>query len=219
MTLIIGARCLDGAIVASDRRRLARYEKGPDTKKLHKLSCSVMMAGAGDEGVLNEARFVVERRIGEVQQESTDLTLLDVVEITSTVVNELASYYRDMVEEPFGFALTGLENLNTGDARLYTIFGGGFLEVPWACFGAGAPYARPLVDLLLAKRNLTMEEAAKVIPAIFTLVSNVQMAVGGGVDICCIRDKQGTLDVVHVPEIDLTPLKQLILESINIKEK
>ncbi|MBA7711748.1 hypothetical protein ES703_120714 [subsurface metagenome] len=122
MTLIIGARCQDGVVVAADRRRLARYEKGPETTKLFKLNCGVILAGAGDDAVLNEARVFVERRIGELQSQLSNMKLFDVVEITCSVVNELVSYYRDKVEEPFGYVLAGLENLTVGSAKLYTIF-------------------------------------------------------------------------------------------------
>lgn len=34
MTLIIGARCRDGIVLAADRRRLSKYEKGPLTNSL-----------------------------------------------------------------------------------------------------------------------------------------------------------------------------------------
>ena len=60
MTLIIGARCRDGVVLAADRRRLARYEKGPETMKLFKLNCRVVLAGAGDDAVLNEAAIFID---------------------------------------------------------------------------------------------------------------------------------------------------------------
>lgn len=46
MILIIGTRCRDGIILAADCRRLARYEKGPEAKKLFILDCGVVLAGA-----------------------------------------------------------------------------------------------------------------------------------------------------------------------------
>jgi len=103
MTLIISTRCQDGVIVAADRRRLARYEKGPETLKLFKLACGVVLAGAGDDAVLNEARIFIERRIEEFRSQSPNVKLFDIVEITCSVVNELVGYYRDKVEEPFGY--------------------------------------------------------------------------------------------------------------------
>jgi 20S proteasome alpha/beta subunit len=174
MTLIIGARCTDGVVLAADRRRLSRYERGPETNKLFKLSCGVALAGAGDDAVLNEARLFIDRRIRDFQSESAAITLYDVVEITASVVNELVGYYKERVEEPFGYVLAGLDGLNSGDAELYTVFGAGFSDVPWACLGSGSSYARPLIELLLADGSLSTEEATRVIAPLFTLVSNVQ---------------------------------------------
>ena len=217
MTLIVGARCRDGVILAADRRRLARYEKGPEVRKLFNLACGVVLAGAGDDAVLNEARIFIERRIEESRSQSPDLKLFDIVEITCGVVNELVGYYKDKVEEPFGYVLAGLENVSGGNAKLYTIFGAGLSDVPWACIGLGSAYARPLVDLLLADGNLKAEDAAKAMPFLFSLVSGVQTTVGGGVDICVINDGDGVGDVGHSDDVSLKPLKSAILEAMAIR--
>lgn len=216
MTLIISTRCQDGVIVAADRRRLARYEKGPETVKLFKLACGVVLAGAGDDAVLNEARIFIERRIEEFRSQSPNVKLFDIVEITCSVVNELVGYYRDKVEEPFGYVLAGLENISSGSARLYTIFGAGFSDVPWACLGSGSSYARPLVELLLADGSLHADEAVKTMAPLFTLVSSVQTTVGGGVDICTIKDEQETGNIVHNNEVSLEQLKSAILNTMGV---
>lgn len=216
MTLIISTRCQDGVIVAADRRRLARYEKGPETVKLFKLACGVVLAGAGDDAVLNEARIFIERRIEEFRSQSPNMKLFDIVEITCSVVNELVGYYRDKVEEPFGYVLAGLENISSGSARLYTIFGAGFSDVPWACLGSGSSYARPLVELLLADGSLHADEAVKTMAPLFTLVSSVQTTVGGGVDICTIKDEQETGNIVHNNEVSLEQLKSAILNTMGV---
>lgn len=216
MTLIISTRCQDGVIVAADRRRLARYEKGPETLKLFKLACGVVLAGAGDDAVLNEARIFIERRIEEFRSQSPNMKLFDIVEITCSVVNELVGYYRDKVEEPFGYVLAGLENISSGSARLYTIFGAGFSDVPWACLGSGSSYARPLVELLLADGSLHADEAVKTMAPLFTIVSSVQTTVGGGVDICTIKDEQETGNIVHNNEVSLEQLKSAILNTLGV---
>jgi 20S proteasome alpha/beta subunit len=217
MTLIVGARCQDGVVLAADRRRLARYEKGPDTAKLFKLACGVVLAGAGDDAVLNEARVFIERRIEETRNQSPGMKLFDVVEIAGAVVNELVGLYRDKVEEPFGYALAGLENISSGDARLYTVFGAGLSEVPWACFGAGGSYGRPLLELLLVPGDLTVEEVARAMPTLFTLVSSVQMAVGGGVDSIVVKDGEGQGVIQHNSEVSLEPLRSAMLSAIGIR--
>lgn len=213
MTLIIGARCQDGIILAADRRRMTRYEKGPDTNKLFKLGCGVFLAGAGDDAVLNEARFFIERKAEELQ----DVKLFDIVEVTCSVVNELVGLYRDKVEEPFGYVLAGLENVTNGKAKLYTIFGAGLSDVPWACIGSGSAYARPLVDLLLADGNLNTHDAAKVMPPLYTLVSSVQTTVGGGVDICIVKHGEGNSVIHHKDDINLKPLRSAVLNALGIQ--
>lgn len=217
MTLIISERSPDGVILSADRRRLSKHERGPDVSKLFKLSCGVVLAGAGDDAVLNESRVLIDRRVEELQAQASASTLLEVVEVTASVVNELVARYQGTVEEQFGFVLGGLENLDSGTAKIYTVFGGGFSEVPWVCLGSGGSYARPLVELLLANGELSTDEAAKTIPAIFTLVSNVQTTVGGGVDICRITDDQGISNITHSDEIDLSQVRVAFLRAVGVK--
>ena len=217
MTLIIGARCSDGIILAADRRRLSRYEKGPETNKLFRLDCDVVLAGAGDDAVLNEARVLIDRRVKEAKSQSPSTTLFDMVEVTAGVVNELVSYYKDRVEESFGYALSGLEDIDHGNAKLYTIFGAGLSEVPWVCLGTGSSYARPLVELLLADGSLSVDEVSKVMAPLFTLVSNVQTTVGGGVDICVIRDDRGIGQFLYSKEVSLEKLKFGVLKALGIQ--
>jgi 20S proteasome alpha/beta subunit len=216
MTLIIGARCQDGIILAADRRRMSKYERGPSTTKLFALSCGVAIAGAGDDAVLNEARIFIDRRIKEMQTQTSVTALFDVVEAAAVVVNELVSFYKGSVEEPFGYVVSGLENLTNGKAQLYTVFGAGISDVPWVCLGSGSSYARPLVDLVLAPGNLYTNEAAKIIPTIFTLVSNVQTTVGDGIDICVVVDDQGVSDISHKKEVSLDRLRSVFLSATNV---
>ncbi|MDH5696451.1 MAG: hypothetical protein OEZ00_07650, partial [Dehalococcoidia bacterium] len=179
--------------------------------------CKVVIAGAGDDAVLNEARIFVERRVKELQSQSPNMKLFDVVEITCSVVNELVGYYRDKVEEPFGYVLAGLENLTGGSAKLYTIFGAGLSEVPWACVGSGSSYARPLVELLLAQGDLPTKESTRAMPTLFSLVSNVQTTVGGGVDICIVKDGKGAGEIQHFGDVDLKPLRTSMLNALGIQ--
>ena len=157
------------------------------------------------------------RIINEAVEKPPNLSLFDIVEITMSVVNELVNCYRDKVEESFGYVLVGLENVSSGVVRIHAIFSAGYSDVPWVCLGSGSSYARPLVELLLAEGNLHIDEAAKAMTALFTLVSNVQTTVGGGVDICIIKDEQGTGNIVHEKEINLERLRQALLSATGIK--
>ena len=132
------------------------------------------------------------------------------------VVNELVNCYRDKVEESFGYVLAGLENLSSGVAGVYMIFGAGFSNVPWTCIGSGSSYARPFVELLLIQGSLSTEEAAKIMPTLFTLVSNVQTTVGGGVDTGIIKDEQCLGDIAHEEEVNLSRLRSAFLTAMDL---
>jgi len=217
MTLIIGARCSDGVVIAADRRRMSKHEKGPSTTKLFKLSCGAVLAGAGDTSVLFEARTLIDRRVAELQKEKPLSALIEVVEIAAGVVNELVNCYRDTIEESFGFVLGGLENLDSGTAKIYTVFGGGFSDEPSVCLGSGSSYARPLVELLLADGKLRTDEAVKTLPTTFTLVSNVQLSIGDGINVCVIKDNAGSGSITQEREVALDELRKAILDVLDIK--
>ena len=53
-------------------------------------------------------------------------------------------------------------------------------------------------------------------PTLFTLVSNVQTTVGGGVDIGIIKDEQGIGGIVHEEEVDLSRLRSAILTAMDL---
>lgn len=214
MTLIIGTRCQDGVVMAADRRRLSRHEKGPSTTKLFKLSCGIAIAGAGDDAVLNEARILIDRQINERANESPVTSLFDVVEVAARTVNDLVGRYQNAVEESFAYVLGGTDNLNSGNAKLFTVFGAGLSEMPWACLGSGSSYARPLVELLLANGKLLTQDAQKIIAHIFSLVSNVQTTVGDGIDISICKDNQVAGDVAYLKEASLDRLRTAILNSV-----
>lgn len=217
MTLIIGARCTDGVVLAADRRRLSRYERGPSTTKLFKLSCGVAIAGAGDDAVLNEARVLIDRAIKEPECGTSPTTLFDVVQIAASLVNQLVGCYKDMVEEPFGYVLAGPENLKSGEGKLYIICGAGFLDIPWACLGSGSSYARPLVELLLAHKKLSTGDASKVIAPIFSMVSAVQTTVGDGIDLCIVKDNRRAQTITYQKEVNLDMLRLAILGAVGIE--
>ena len=52
---------------------------------------------------------------------------------------------------------------------------------------------------------------------LFTLVSNVQTTVGDGVDICIIKDNQGTGNITHEEEVSLERLRQAILSAMDVR--
>jgi len=49
------------------------------------------------------------------------------------------------------------------------------------------------------------------------MVSNVQTTVGGGVDICIIKDGEVTGEIQHFYDVDLNPLRTGILNVLGIR--
>jgi len=74
-----------------------------------------------------------------------------------------------------------------------------------------------MVELLLSQAGLLAEEVAKALPLIFSLVSNVQTTVGGGVDLCIIRDNQSIEPVIHNENVPLDELRAAIFDVVGIK--
>ena len=73
------------------------------------------------------------------------------------------------------------------------------------------------MELLLADGGLSVDEASKAMAPLFTLVSNVQTTVGGGVDIYVIRDGQGIGQFTHSKEVSLEGLRFGVLKALGIQ--
>lgn len=117
----------------------------------------------------------------------------------------------------FGYMVGGLENLTSGKPRPHTVFGAGISDIPWVCLGSGSSYARPLMELILAPGDLHGEETAKILPTLFTLVSNVQTAVGDGIDICIIADDRGPSAIAHEKEANPSGFRSDILRAMDVR--
>ena len=74
------------------------------------------------------------------------------------------------------------------------------------------------MELLLANGKLSVDESAKTMPAIYTMVSAVQTTVGGEVDICEILDDQGISNIMHLDEIELSQVRAAFLGALGIEK-
>jgi hypothetical protein len=81
------------------------------------------------------------------------------------------------MDEKLGCVLVGLDNLNSGKAKMYYFAGAGFTETQFICLGSGDAYALPLADASINARNITLEKAATLLPLIFLLVERVTVSV------------------------------------------
>jgi hypothetical protein len=92
------------------------------------------------------------------------------------------------MDERLGCVVTGLNNLNSGKAKLYYFAGAGFSETQFICLGSGDAYALPLADVLLNTKDITTNDAVQFLPLIFLMVERVNVSVAGGPDIFIVKD-------------------------------
>lgn len=193
-TLIIGARCSDGVVLAADRRELRGYEPS-ERCKIRRIEVegkpaksAILLAGAGVAAFWDEVAWSVEQNVKTGSESNID-TLLDAVDrISALSINMSARYQRDGLDERLGCVVGGLEHITTGKAGLYYFAGAGFSKAEFICLGSGGSYALPMADLLLHQKNFTTCQAMQVIPFLFLLVERVNVSVGQGPDIFILKD-------------------------------
>jgi len=64
--------------------------------------------------------------------------------------------------------------------------------------------------------DLKAEDVVKARPSLFSLVSSVQTTVGG-VNMCIVKDGDGTGEIWHTGEVNLKPLRSAILEAMGMR--
>lgn len=95
--------------------------------------------------------------------------------------------------------------------------GAGYWDINiFLCVGTGEAYALPTAQLLFGDGSLSVTEVAKIVPYIFTLVSSVNMSVGGGCDVCIVKDSEGHGDISHREEISMELVRSAILNAVGV---
>jgi 20S proteasome alpha/beta subunit len=196
-TLIIGASCSNGLVLAADRRELRGFEPS-ERSKINKIGIhvgrrkgAVLLAGAGIAAFWDEVAWSLPRLISG-EGEPNSMSLLDVVDrISSLSINLSARYQRDGLDERLGCVVAGLDDIVSGKPELYYFAGAGFSKTDFICLGSGDRYALPMADILLHQKELTIEQAVQAMPFLFLLVERVNLSVGEGPDIFVLRpDRQ-----------------------------
>ncbi|MFA4836052.1 MAG: hypothetical protein WC749_08300, partial [Dehalococcoidia bacterium] len=146
---------------------------------------SILLAGAGvaafwDEVVWSNAKNSFDPEI------TTLLQLIDRISFTS--IHLSARYQKGSLDEPLGCVVAGLDDLTGGAASLWYFAGAGFSRTDFICLGSGDAYVLPMAHLLLRSRELTTEQAVRILPFLFLLVERVNVSVAGGPDIFIVKD-------------------------------
>jgi len=187
MTLIIGVRCKDGVVLASDRKVL-RGGEVEYSNKIFVINDVVALAVEGLTGIRDDLLYLLNI---ELQRRRGVDSLYEMKVLVEDIVAELSERYRDRVREepPVGVLMAGRENLRYGSAMLYYVHGVGYGEaVEFLCTGHGGPYATSLAKFLFDKSLGVEENARRAAFVISWVAEEVDVTVGGEPDVVYVRD-------------------------------
>jgi len=200
VTLLIGLRAKDGVVVGADRK-VMRGGEPQFSNKIHTLQ-DVTYATEELTGVADDFLHLFEQA---ALSKKGFTALYDARLLAEDIISELHQRYSERLHEgqTVGLVMAGLENLNSGPAKLYYIYPQGYGEaVTFMCTGSGGPYATTLAKFL-HDEDATVEENAKRIAFVIAWVSEkVDAFVGGTPQIAMIRDGNPTVAWLDQSDID-----------------
>ena len=197
MTLLVGARCSDGVVLAADQKVVRGGETDYRTK-LHEVG-GVVLALEGLSGLGSDFIYALETEVGGLPNGFDNL--LDAKLIMEDLVKGFYERYVDRIGDAayFGAMIAGLREIHSGPAQLYYIHPQGYGEaVDYRCSGHGAPYAHSTARYLInpdAPANLNAYRAAFVVSWVAEDVDNT---VGGLPEVAILKD--GTPDIEYLAE-------------------
>ncbi len=192
-TLIIGVKCRDGVVIASDRK----IDRGGETEYSNKvfefdLGGPVLFAAEGLTGIRDDFFLLLET---EVQRRKGVDSLYEVKIIVEDIIANLTERYAERVSEssPIGVLMAGLRDLTKGMAMLYYIHAPGYGEqVSFMCTGHGGPYAYPLAKFLFdpsVQPSICIDEAVKRSAFVIAWVGeDVDSTVGGTPQVAILKN-------------------------------
>jgi len=201
MTIIVGAICTEGLVLASDSQAGSLrgvHVKRLDYTKIYDFSfdgTTIAITGAGETPFITRAIEIFEEKAKDTKFHKPR----DVADLAESVVNEIAKRYifqRDkelgFVKSPssperqklqddraLGFALMVATCVN-GKPAIYTVYPDGVSarEEDYASLGSGSAFAEYLLPRLHSK-DLTIEEATRVCVYVVEEVKKVDVHCGG----------------------------------------
>lgn len=192
-TLIVGVKCKDGVIIASDRK-VGRGSEIEYTNKVFELDLGgpLLFAAEGLTGIRDDFFLLLD---AEIRRRKGVDTLYEVKIIVEDIIANLTERYADRVREsePIGVLMSGLRELTKGPAILYYIHAPGYGELAsFVCSGHGGPYAYPLAKFLFdpnMQPDLGIEEVAGRVAFVMAWVAeDVDSTVGGTPQVTILRN-------------------------------
>jgi len=181
MSFILGGRCVDGAVMAADRRILRGFELGEEAEKVFPMGPLVVsFAGVRDFGL----------RLVETLGANRMRPLADLVSLAKATLREIWDAHKDILRDDARVDAL-LAGHDEGRWRLYLVSCEGWAEeTPLECLGDGGGYARSLARALWDP-SLPAEVLWRVAAFFISFVGRFHVSVGGIPDIFLLRDGGG----------------------------
>lgn len=196
MTCIIGVRCVDGVVLAGDRRVLRGTEYSNEPKIKQAFSGFVVGA-SGLSGLMDKFLFQMELYL-QSEDAKKELSWWKFLNVLEDIAFSLFTRYGSRLNEDEAMETSAFSfNVLCGckeyveKASLYHLYGNGFAQKvnTFDIIGHGTCCALPFIKSLYAK-NRTMKEMAKVCAFTLKLIdeANIDVTVGGEPQIFLIPD-------------------------------
>ena len=189
MTLVIGAKSVDGIVVATDQLAMRGGEPSY-SNKIFEIG-RVVFALAGPTGVSDDFLLLLN---DEEKRRKGFSRLYEVKVTVEDIVSELSKRYVERLGESggIGAVMAGLSEITRGEAQIYHILPQGYGEITrdLICLGSGSPYATCIVKFL-CQTGLTVEQNAYLAAfVVFWVSEEVSRTVGGTPQVAMMRNEK-----------------------------
>ena len=212
MTLIIGQKCVNGLVLASDRKIL-RDEEAEYADKIFELG-GVVLAFEGLTGIRDDFLLLLR---SEMDRARGFTSLYEVKLLVEDIVAGLSQRYADRLGEDalLGALLGGLSGISNGQAELYYVHPEGYGEsVHYRCSGHGADYAHSLAKYVL-ESGLSIEESGYRAAFLISWVSDdIDSSVGGIPQVALIED-----EIAGIRYLDDRTVQSAMRRATSLKQR
>lgn len=212
MTLIIGIRCIDGVVLAGDRR-VMRGTECSEERKIISIDSDFVIGYSGATCLMDKFLFKINSYLNDPD---TSKLWVDFAEILEDSVADLRNKYIQRIED-VSFDVLYCGKMIPNHASLYHIYNSGFSEEikTFYIIGHGQPHALPFLKAAYYP-EITINEAIKLASFVLHLIDkcNVDILVGGKPQIVLIPDNK---DPIEIPETQIDNLLQQILVTDRLK--
>lgn len=201
MTLVIGAKSLDGIVIASDQ--LATRGGEPSySNKIFEIG-TVAFGLAGPTGVSEDFLLLLD---DEEKKRKGFNRLYEVKVTVEDIVSLLSERYEARLggSGGIGAVMGGLSEITRGEAQLYHILPQGYGEITrdLICIGSGSPYATSIIKFL-CRADFSVKQNAWLAAFVISWVSEaVSRTVGGIPQVAMIRN-----DIAEIEYLDQDKIK------------